>query len=132
VQEQQGEKATMRLVIRWLLTALSLGAAVWLVPGIEIDGPSTVLGIGALAFLLALINALVQALLTFVSCGCFTLTLAFGMLVINAAAVWLFGRLASDLGIGFYVDSYWAAFLGGLMVSAVSFLLPLLLTTRRG
>jgi putative membrane protein len=122
----------MRLAIRWVLIALLLGGATWLVPGIEIDGHSAVLAIAALALLLALISALVQVFLNFVSCGCFTLTMAFAMLVINTVALWLSAKLASDLGIGFYVDSYWAAFLGGLMVSAGSLLLSLLPTTKRG
>jgi putative membrane protein len=122
----------MRLVFRWLVTALSLGAAVWLVPGIQIDGPSAVLAIGVLALVLAVANAVVQAILTYLSCGCLALTMSLAMLVINAAALWLFAKFASDLGIGFYVDSYWAAFLGSLIVSGVSFLLSLLLPSRRG
>jgi len=121
----------MRLAIRWFLTALSLGAAVWLVPGIQIDGASALLAIGAMALILGVINALVQAILAFLSCGCFTLVTGLVMLVINAAALWLFARFASDLGIGFYVDSYWAAFLGGLIVSGVSLLLSVLLPAKR-
>jgi putative membrane protein len=35
------------------------------------------------------------------------------------------------LNIGFYVDGYWAAFLGALIVSVVSFLLSLLLPDKR-
>jgi putative membrane protein len=121
----------MRLVIRWVFTAVSLGAAVWLVPGIQIDGSGAVLAIGAMALILAIINVLVQAVLSFLSCGCFNLTMGLLMLVVNAAALWLLARFAADLGIGFYVDGYWAAFLGGLIVTGVSLLLSLLLPTKR-
>lgn len=121
----------MKLLIRWIFTALSLGAAVWLVDGIQVDGPGAVLAIGVMALILTLAHGLVQAILALVPCGCVTLTMGLSMLAINAAALWLFAQLAGDLGIGFYIDTYRAAFLGGLIVSGVSLLLSILIPTKR-
>jgi putative membrane protein len=50
------------------------------------------------------------------------------LLVINAFTLWLSSWIAVNfLNVGFYVDGVWAAFLGGLVVSIVSFVLSLVL-----
>jgi putative membrane protein len=50
-------------------------------------------------------------------------TLGLFTLVINAFVLWLTSALSGTLGLGFHVTGFWAAFLGALVVSIVSFLL---------
>ena len=113
----------MKLLIRWAITGLSLFMAAWLVPGIRVerDGWTT---FAAMAVILGLVNAVVRPLLKLLSCPLIILTLGLFVLAINAITLWLASAIAVRwFHIGFYVDGFWAAFLGGLIVSVVSVIL---------
>lgn len=113
----------MRILIHWLVTALALVAAVFLVPGITVEGNAYV-GIAVTAALLGLINAFIRPILQFAACGCIVLTLGLFLPVINGFTLWLAAYIANEwIGIGFIVEGFWPAFWGGLIVSVVSFLL---------
>jgi putative membrane protein len=113
-----------RFLLRWLITALALYAAVQLVPGIGYDGDWTTLAGMTLVF--GLVNAFVRPLLTLLSCPLILLTLGVFTLVINGAMLLLASRLAGVFGVGFYVDGFGPAFWGALVISVVSFLMNLL------
>ena len=116
----------MKLLIRWLITSLSLFVAAWLVPGIHVDGNAWVI-YAVMAIILGLVNALVRPVLTLLSCPLIILTLGFFVLVINGLTLWLASAIAVNwFDIGFYVDGFWAAFLGALIVSIVSVILSAL------
>ena len=52
------------------------------------------------------------------------LTLGLFVFVINGITLWLASRVAvSFFHVGFYIDDFWAAFLGALIVSIVSVVL---------
>ena len=53
------------------------------------------------------------------------------MFVINALMLLLTGWVSGLLDLGFHVDGFWAAFLGGLVVSVVSLLLSLFTGARK-
>lgn len=117
----------MKLLIRWAITALSLVVAAWLVPGIRV-GREAFTTFAAMAVILGLVNAVVRPLLKLLSCPLIILTLGLFVLVINAFTLWLASAIAvSWFHVGFYVDGFWAAFLGGLIVSIVSVILNTLL-----
>ncbi len=117
----------MKILIRWIIISVSLFAAAWLVPGIRVDGNAWVV-FGVMAVILGLVNALVRPILTFLSCPLIILTLGLFVLVINAITLWLASVIAVNwLGIGFYVDGLWPAFLGALVVSIVSVILSALI-----
>jgi putative membrane protein len=102
-----------RFLMHWIIIAIALGAASYVVPGIHIDsGP--VLVIAALA--LGLVNAVVRPVLTLLTLPLTVLTLGLFYLVVNAAA---FG-LAAALVRGFRVDSLGSAIFGSLVVAFVS------------
>jgi len=118
----------MKLLIRWLLIAISLIVAVLLVPGIRVIDSNAWIAVGVMAIVLGLINAVVRPILAFLSCGCIVATMGLFMLVINAFTLWLASWIASNwLNIGFHVDSFWAAFFGAIIISIVSFGLSLLI-----
>jgi len=113
----------MKLLIRWMITGLSLFVAAWIVPGIRVAGNGwTVFAV--MGVILGLVNATVRPLFKLLSCPLIILTLGLFVLVINGITLWLASALAVNwFHVGFYVDGFWAAFLGGLIVSIVSVVL---------
>jgi len=74
----------MRFLIRWLITSLALGLAVWIVPGIRVDDERAVTAVVVTALVLGALNAVVRPVLAFLACGFVALTLGIGLLFINA------------------------------------------------
>src|SRR6266436_3136772 len=117
----------MRLLIRWFVTSVSLVVAAWLVPGIRVEREAWTI-FAAMALILGLVNSVVRPLLKILSCPLIILTLGLFVLVINGITLWLASAIAIRwFHVGFYVDGFWAAFLGGLIVSVVSVILTALL-----
>jgi putative membrane protein len=117
----------MRIVIRWLVTLAALIVALWIVPGIRVDG-NAYLAVAVMAVVLALVNAFIRPVLRFLSCGAIILTLGLFLLVVNALTLWLASWIVQNwFELGFVVDGFWPAFWGGIIISVVSFLINLLL-----
>lgn len=113
-----------KFVIRWLINAVALYAAVWIVPGIEYLGSWT--GILWLALIIGLLNALVRPLLKFLTCPLIILTLGLFTLIINTAMLLLTRTIGQSLGIGLTVDGFWSALLGSLVMSIVSVIMSVI------
>ncbi|GAB4401484.1 MAG: phage holin family protein [Anaerolineales bacterium] len=113
-----------RFLVRLLINAIALFAAVNLVPGIEALSDSWLSYLG-LALIFGFLNALLRPLLKFLTCPLILLTLGVFTLVINTFLFWLTGALGAAFGIGFTVDGFWPAFLGGLITSLVSVVLAM-------
>ncbi|HLI27338.1 MAG TPA: phage holin family protein [Chloroflexota bacterium] len=122
----------MYLIVRWLITAIALGVAAWLVPGIRVQDQHAGWAVAVTAAVLGLVNAIVRPLLTLLSCPLILLTLGLFLLVINAAMLGLASWLAVTVfGVGFYIDGFWSALVGSIVVSIVSFLLALALPDKQ-
>jgi putative membrane protein len=119
----------MRLLIRWVITALAILTAAWLVPGITIaEDANSWTAVFVMAAVFGLVNAFIRPLLTLLSCPLVLLTLGVFMLVINAICFSLSSWIAQNwFGVGFVIDGFWPAFFGAIVVSIVSFLLSLFL-----
>ncbi|MDP2401309.1 MAG: phage holin family protein [Actinomycetota bacterium] len=116
----------MRLVIRWIINAIALVVAAYLVPGITVTGENAYVAFAVTAIVLGLLNATLKPILTFLTCGFVLLTLGFGLLFINAAVLMAASWISQNLfGAGFVVDGFWSAFFGGIVISVVSFLLTM-------
>jgi len=116
----------MKLLIRWVIASLALFAAAWLVPGIRIEGTAWVV-YAVMAVVLGLINAIVRPLLKLLTCPLILLTLGLFILVVNGITLWLASAIAVKwFHVGFYVDGFWSAFLGALIVSVVTVILSAL------
>lgn len=117
----------MKLLIRWLVTSIALVVAAWLVPGIRVEREAWTVFAG-MALILGLVNATIRPLLKLLSCPFIILTLGFFVLVINGITLWLASAIAVEwFHVGYYVDGYWSAFLGALIVSIVSVILTALI-----
>ena len=116
----------MKLLIRWVIASLALFAAAWLVPGIHVEGTAWVT-YAVMAVVLGLVNAIVRPLLKLMTCPLILLTLGLFILVINGVTLWLASVIARNwFHVGFYVDGFWSAFLGALIVSIVTVILSAL------
>jgi putative membrane protein len=114
----------MKLLIRWAITGIAIFVAAWLVPGIRVQGQPAWIVYAVMAVILGLVNAIIRPLLKFLSCPLIILTLGLFVLVINGLTFWLSSYLAVHwFNIGFYVDGFWPAFFGALIVSIVSIIL---------
>ena len=117
----------MRLLLRWLITAVALAVAVWLVPGITITNQSGWIAVLIMAVMLGLVNAIIRPLLALLSCGLIVVTLGLFIFVINALCFWLAAWVANLFGAGITVDSFWSALWASIIVSIVSFVLSIFL-----
>ena len=93
------------------------------VSGIEISGWGSLAGT---AFIFGLVNALIKPVAHLLGCPLSCLTMGLFALVINAAMLALTTWIADGIGLEVSIDSFWAALLGALLISLVSWALNLL------
>ncbi len=110
----------VRFAVRWGITMVGFLVAAWIVRGVEIEGWESLLPAAAV-FVVA--RALLRPLLLFLTCPLQLLTLGLFIFVVNALVLAFTAWLSGQLGVGFDVDGFVAAFLAALVVSAVSFAL---------
>ena len=121
----------MKLLLRWLISAVSLYVAVLIVPGISVEGNAWI-AFSIMALILGLVNAVVRPILKLLSCGFIIISLGLFVFVINAASFMLASNIAQNwFGVGFYVDSFGAALLGSIIVSVVSVILSSILIDEK-
>ena len=113
-----------KFIFRWLINAVALYAAVWLIPGIDYLGDWK--GIFALALIMGLLNALVRPLLKFLTCPLIILTLGLFTLIINTFMLMLTSSIGQSFGIPLMVDGFWSALLGSLVMSVVSIVMSVI------
>jgi putative membrane protein len=111
----------MLFLLRLVINAAALWVAIQLVDGIEHRGSWWSLLFVALVF--GLLNASIRPLLKLLSLPIIILTLGLFIFVINALMLLMTGWVSGLLNLGFYVDGFWDAFWGGLIVSIVSVLM---------
>ncbi|MDD3825301.1 MAG: phage holin family protein [Anaerolineae bacterium] len=113
----------MRLIISWFVNAVALALAAWLIPGISVTEDRAWVAVAVMAVIFGLVNALIRPLVKLLTCLINVFTLGLFTLVINALMLWLSSWIAGQLGVGFRVENFLAAFLGAVLISVVSFLL---------
>ncbi len=114
----------MKLLIRWFVNALALFVAVSIVPGIYIADDDGLLAYALVALTLGLLNAVLRPLLKMLTCPLIILTLGLFTLVVNALVFLLASWLVTTFfDVGFYINGFWPAFWGSLIVSIVSIIL---------
>jgi putative membrane protein len=114
------------LILRLIINAIALFVATQVrIPGLSFTGDWITIVI--VAFIFGLVNALIRPLLTILTCPLIVLTFGLFTFVVDAVMLALTGWIAEQLHLGFTVDGFWAAFLGALVVSVVSWALTLLI-----
>ena len=111
----------MAFIIRWIVTAVAVAAAVWLVPGIMVIGTNSFIAVAALALILSLINMSIKPILQILSLPISILTLGIFYLIVNALMLELAAWMTTALfGTGILIDGFLSAFLGSIVISLVS------------
>ncbi len=114
----------MRLLINWLLSAVSLMVVALLVPGFYVRGFWTALWA---ALVIGLVNATLGLFLKIVTFPLTLLTLGIFWIVINALMI----ELAAHFVRGFAVSGFRAAFIGAIVLALVNMILKWLVWPKR-
>ena len=101
------------LVIRTLITMLGLYLASVLLDGVTIAGTGTLI---LAALLLGVVNAIIRPIALLLTIPLTIVTLGLFIFVVNAA---MFALVAAVLD-GFYVNGFWSAVFGAIIVSITS------------
>jgi putative membrane protein len=102
-------------VVRMLITAVGLALAAWVVPGITMSGPGTLL---FAALLMGIVNGFVRPVVIVLTLPLTLVTFGLFLLVINAG---MFGLVAWMLS-GFAVSGFFAALFGWIIVSVFAWI----------
>ncbi|MFG1605557.1 phage holin family protein [Actinoplanes sp. NPDC049265] len=117
----------MGILIRLVITAVSLWIATLLISGIELTTDSLPAKVGtllAVAVIFGLVNGILRPIIKAIGCGFYVLTLGLIAIVVNGALFLLTSWIAGRFDLPFHVDSFWpSAVLGALLVGVVSWLL---------
>jgi putative membrane protein len=120
----------MGILVRVVITAVSLWIATLLIGGIQLNTDSIAGKAGtllAVAVIFGIINAILRPIIKTIGCGLYVLTLGLIALVINGLLFLLTSWIAGKLDLPFHVDNFWpSAVLGALLVGVVSWLLNML------
>lgn len=106
----------LTLLITWLATAIGLGAATLIVPGIRANNFVTFL---LTAAVLGLINVFLRPALWFLTAPLSVLTFGLFALVINALMI----MLAAALVPGYSVKGFGSAFLGAVIMAIIGLIM---------
>lgn len=126
----RGTIEDMRWILRLLANAAALAIATWILSGITLTGSSTTSQIVTLlvvALIFGVLNAIIKPIFALVTLPLLLLTLGLFLIVINACMLLLTSWLAGLFDLGWSVDGFWTALLGGIIISIVSFVLNVFL-----
>ncbi|MFC1678410.1 phage holin family protein [Patescibacteria group bacterium] len=113
----------MNLILRWLLSTITIMLAAYLITGVGVSGFWTALW---LALFLGLLNAVIKPILIVITLPINIITLGLFTFVINALII----LIASSVIKGFEVDGFWVAMLFSIVVSVISWALNSILGTK--
>ncbi|MEW6418032.1 MAG: phage holin family protein [Nitrospirota bacterium] len=117
------------IILRVMINALSIVAAVKLVEGITFSGQWwKMIIIGAI---FGLVNSLIKPIVTFFTFPFIILTLGIFTLIINTLMLIITAHLSESLNLGLQIKGFWPAFWGALIVSIVSMLLSWLTGVKK-
>ena len=106
----------VQLLLRWAILALGVTLATKVISGIHCEDAQTLV---IVVVLLSFFNAILKPVLLLFTLPFIVLTLGLGIVVINALLFLAVGGLVR----GFYVDGFWSAVGGALVVSITNFVL---------
>lgn len=114
-----------RFFATWTINTLAVLVAVKTVKGIHYDRP---IDLVTASLLLGVLNAVIRPILFFLTLPLLVLSLGLFWFVINAVVLYSIGYLLRPR---FYVDGFWGAFWGALVISLISAVLHLMTGTTK-
>ena len=122
----------MHVLVRWLVNAVALLAAAFVVPGIHLSasgrpGYNEWVTLAIVAAIFGVINAIIRPVVVLLTLPLTIVTLGLFIFVVNALMLMLTSWLAGKLDLGFHVDGFWVALGGSIVISLASAILEALL-----
>jgi putative membrane protein len=114
----------MKLLLRWLISAISLLVVGYFVPGFHLNGFLAAL---LAAVIVGFVNATLGTILKFLTFPLTVFTLGLFLIVVNAVLL----KMAAAVTPGFEISSWTAALIGALLLSIVSTFLNWLVGDKR-
>ena len=105
----------MKTIIHFLVSALAIIIASYLLPGAHVSGITAAF---VLAVVLGAINLTIRPVILLLTLPLTIITLGLFALILNGLLI----MLASSIVPGFSVDSFWWAFLFGIVLATVNYL----------
>jgi putative membrane protein len=123
--EKRKERKMGKFLLRVIINAVSLYAAVALLSGHILMQNNLWYAYLALGLIFGLVNALIRPVLMVASCPLLIVTLGLGTLLVNTILFLIVGAIGRAFQVGFIIPNqpFWYAFLGAIIVSIVSFVL---------
>jgi putative membrane protein len=127
----------MNHLLRIVVSAVALGVAAWLVPGIivgsyTLDGHFVTNGtvekgltLLVVAVIFGAVNTILKPVIKTLGCGLYVFTLGLVAILVNGLLLWLVSYIAGDLNLPFHITGIVPAVEGALIVGVVSWLLHL-------
>ncbi|MDD5721326.1 MAG: phage holin family protein [Candidatus Pacebacteria bacterium] len=106
----------MKTFIHFIVSTIAILITAYILPGVHVSG---LLAAFVLAVVLGAINLILRPILIFLTLPITIFTLGLFVLVINGLLV----MLASYIVPGFTVDSFWSAFLFGIVLAIIGWVL---------
>ena len=103
----------MRLLLKILISGISVMIASYILPGVNVENFSYAL---MLAAVLAFLNATLKPMLVLLTIPFTVFTLGLFLLVINAVII----LIASDIVPGFHVSGFWSALFFSIILSIIT------------
>jgi len=113
----------MRFLVRLVVNAAAVFLAANLVPGIAVSGFGAALLAGVL---LGFVNAIIKPVLFILTLPFTIVTLGLFIFVVNAICLALVAWLVP----GFTISSFWAALGGAIVISAISWVLNMIVSDK--
>ena len=122
-----------RFLVRLVINAFALWLTTLIVPEVHVkaygnsDVLATILTYLLVALVFGIVNGVIGNLVRIVAFPLYILTLGLLALVVNALLLLLVAWLSSLVGFGLFIDSFWAGFLGALVLAIISWIIGILL-----
>jgi putative membrane protein len=114
----------MRAIGVWLITAVAVAVAVWLIPGVGFIGSDPLLSTVLFAAVLSVLNAFIKPILQVISLPITVLTLGIFALIVNTGVLYLAAWLGNGLfSTGLHISGFGSAFLASVVISLVTIVL---------
>lgn len=108
----------MKTLLHFIVSTVAILITAYILPGVHVDG---VLAAFILAVVLGAINAIIRPILIFFTLPLTVLSLGISVLFINGFLI----ILASYIVPGFTVNGFWYAFLFGIVLAIISWVLQM-------
>jgi len=113
----------MRLLLLWLINAVTLLLIPYITPSVSVDSFYTAL---ITALILGLVNSVIRPILVLLTLPITIVTLGLFILVINALMFWFVASFVE----GFRVAGFWSAFWGAIVYAVLSTIFTAILMPR--